>query len=259
MISFDGVEIEFSNMGLFSTSEPWIHPKRIIDSYEIIFCVDGSFHMVEENTYYHIEPQTAFFLLPNKLHSGFRKTSSPIKFYWLHFYCSNFEKLNLKKIYTSNYPTATISYLFKELISLQSQEESKVLLDVKLVELLIRLSAFERKVNNKIVTEIKEHIRINADKCITPSQIASKFGYTSGHLSRLFTKNLGISLRDYVIRVRIEYIKSLLLNSNYYIKEITELCHFENENNFVKFFKHHTGLTPTEYRNNNSGLHINAK
>ncbi len=256
MISFDGVDITFSNMGLFDTDKPWTHPKRIIDSYELIYCLEGSFYIIENNNTYLIKEGTLLFLYPDLQHVGFRQTTTPTKFYWLHFHCNGFEKLRLQKKYSTTFNNIN-EHIFRELSSLQAQAHNQTLLDIKLTELLIKLSTPIEVTYSKLFTEIKEYIRVNAGKSLTPQEIADKFKYSSGYLSRLFTKTIGIPLKNYIIEQRLSFIKSLLLNSNYSIKEVSDICDFWHENNFVKFFKYHTGITPSEYRNQHASVHIN--
>ena len=43
--------------------------------------------------------------------------------------------------------------------------------------------------------------------------------------------------------------KDLLKYTDLAIKEIVYKLHFPNQSVFFKFFKAHTGLTPSEYRN----------
>ena len=256
MISFDSIAVNFSNMGLFYTDQPWIHPKRIINTYELIYCIEGSFQIIENEINYHLEPGSLLILYPHMMHAGVRKTDKLVKFYWLHFYCNDFEKLNLKKQYKIN-ETEIDSFIFNELNSLQTQEGKKLLQDVKLLEILLKMGYKQQQDSRKIFNDIKEYIRLNANKSINVESIAESFHYSAGHLSRIFKKTIGLPLRNYIINTRIHYIKNLLLNSGASIKEISALCDFYDENIFVKFFKHNTGITPTQYRNKHGNAHTN--
>ena len=257
MIKFGDIELTFSNMGLFSTQEQWIHPTRVINSYELIFVLKGEFDMKESDKIYNLRPQTLFVLEPDLKHCGVKKTDGQVKFYWLHFYCNGFEKLGLKKIY-QNAAHEKESYLFQEIMTHQ-QTGNGLLCDIKLAELLIKLSGTDKIARSKSASEIIEYIRINSDKFLTVSEISSHFGYSGDHCSRLVKNALGISLQALLCNTKINHIKACLLNTNSPVKEIAETCGFEDENTFVKFFKYHTGLSPTGYRNTYNGLKMNNK
>ena len=42
-------------------------------------------------------------------------------------------------------------------------------------------------------------------------------------------------------------------------QEIALQCGFDDENKFVKFFKYHEGITPTQFRNRFFHVHMNSK
>ena len=50
-----------------------------------------------------------------------------------------------------------------------------------------------------------------------------------------------------------------MANTDDTLKSLAGQCGFEDENAFVKFFRYHAGLTPTEYRNRFFRVHRNEK
>ena len=257
MIYFDNIRLKFSNMGLFNTNEPWIHPKRIINSYEIIYVLNGNFKIVENDATYSLKTNDILFLSPNVIHYGTEKTSGEIKFFWLHFYCDNFADLQLKKYYANE--KNNNHYIFRELMHLQQTASNHTLTTLKLAELLLKLQNNDADSQTKLISEIKEYIRINTDKKLTVKNISTQFGYNKDYLAKSFSKKVGISLQEYIIQERIRYIKTYLLNTNFSIKEIAAACNFEDENTLIKFFKYNTNTTPTKYRNSHNNLHMNKK
>ena len=210
--------------------------------------------MVEDGTLYHLEPNNLLFLHPDVQHRGLKKTSTPIHFFWLHFYCDNFSSLNLKKIY-SNPILKNEMYIFREIMNAQ-QEKQKLLCELKVAELLIRLTMLSSQ-PKQIVSEIMEYIRINSSENLSVSKTSSHFGFTPEYCNKLFKDSLGTTLSAYINKHKIRYIKSLLLNSTLSIKEIAVSCSFEDQNLFVKYFKYQTGVSPTEYRNTHTCVNTN--
>ena len=58
-------------------------------------------------------------------------------------------------------------------------------------------------------------------------------------------KSTPLAYRD---ALRIKRAKELLTSSFSTISEISDVCSFDNPSYFIRFFKKHTGLTPSEYR-----------
>ena len=60
---------------------------------------------------------------------------------------------------------------------------------------------------------------------------------------------LGISLKHYIIRVKLEIVKEVLISSDKSIKEIARYVSFDDEKYLMRLFKQNEGVTPSEYRN----------
>ena len=78
---------------------------------------------------------------------------------------------------------------------------------------------------------------------------ADKLCLTPKYLSKLIKQASGRSAPDWIDEFVVLEAKNLLKYSNMAIKEIVFQLHFPNQSVFYKFFKTHTGMTPSEYRN----------
>ncbi|SDD40523.1 two-component system, response regulator YesN [Paenibacillus sp. UNCCL117] len=99
-------------------------------------------------------------------------------------------------------------------------------------------------VMEQIYAYVKEHL---ADD-MTREDIASFVNFNPAYLSRLFKKESGISLFDYILQERVEKAKQLLADTGLKISEIAEMTGYGNFSHFTKMFKKVTGHTPQEYR-----------
>ena len=77
---------------------------------------------------------------------------------------------------------------------------------------------------------------------------ADKLCLTPKYLSKLVKLSSGRSAPDWIDSFGILEAKNLLKYSDKPIKEIVYLLNFPNQSVFYKFFKAHTGMTPSEYR-----------
>lgn len=78
--------------------------------------------------------------------------------------------------------------------------------------------------------------------------LAKHVGMSDSHLSRLFSKEVGMSVSQYVAALRCEEAASLLKGSDLPIWEIAAYVGYLDSNYFVKVFKKQYGMTPSEYR-----------
>ena len=78
---------------------------------------------------------------------------------------------------------------------------------------------------------------------------ADKLCLTPKYLSKLVKQASGRSAPAWIDSFVILEAKNMLKYSDKTIKEIVYALHFPNQSVFYKFFKAHTGITPSEYRN----------
>ena len=77
---------------------------------------------------------------------------------------------------------------------------------------------------------------------------AGKLCLTPKYLSKLIKQASGRSAPEWIVDFVILEAKNLLKYSDCTIKEIVYKLNFPNQSVFYKFFKSHTGMTPSEYR-----------
>lgn len=253
MLRIDQTTLNFSNMGLFDSDSEWIHPTVTIDSFELILVVAGEVFLREEETHYHLKKGDLLLLDAGKEHGGSKISVGHTSFYWLHFYTSDVHSIApFKKL--SPVPNAV--NVFQKLMHLQ--ESNPKLAELILAQFLLECEP-PNEYGNKTAHEISEFIRIHANSPLTVTEIAHRFGYSADHLSRLLRREFGYDTKTAIIKKRMEHIESLLINTNHSIKEVAEQCGFDDENKFVKFFKYHKNLTPSNFRNQYFHIHMNTK
>jgi AraC-like DNA-binding protein len=68
------------------------------------------------------------------------------------------------------------------------------------------------------------------------------------HFCKLFKKATGMTLTEYVARVRVEKAKALLVDPSLRISEVVFAAGFGSIPRFNSVFKRYVGMPPTEYR-----------
>lgn len=254
MLTIDGIDFSFSNMGLFDSETEWIHPTISVQTYEIIFVVEGEVNLFEDTENYSLTKGDMIILSPNTVHGGSKKSYGHTSFYWLHFTCSNIEKIFSQKL--SRPLESETTRTFSEIMHYQSSSHD--IAELTLAKFLLEQNRPHEQ-GNRIAHEIAEFIRANSQKALTVGDVGRRFGYNPDHVSRILKREFGQDTKTMITKKRLEYIESLLINSQFSIKDIASSCSFSDENTFVKFFKYHTGITPTAFRNKYYHLHINTR
>ncbi len=96
-----------------------------------------------------------------------------------------------------------------------------------------------------------EYIRQNLDHDISRGEIADAIYLNPEYLSRLFKKETGVALNEFIVREKIEQAKSMLEETNIPVSVIALKIGYTNFSYFSQVFKKHTGFSPMEYRQQN--------
>ena len=80
------------------------------------------------------------------------------------------------------------------------------------------------------------------------SELARELGISKSMLSRRFRQVMGVPFRAYLVRLRLEKAKALLLTRHVSITEVAQMVGFGDLPRFDKLFKRYAGVTPSAYR-----------
>lgn len=107
---------------------------------------------------------------------------------------------------------------------------------------------------SKPVTVCIDYIYAHIKERITIENLAEFTGLSTSYLSRLFKKETGVSVSDYVREKKIEKAQHLLKFCDYSLIEIANYLSFSSQSHFIQLFKDFTGMTPKKYRDLHSSL-----
>jgi YesN/AraC family two-component response regulator len=98
------------------------------------------------------------------------------------------------------------------------------------------------------VERTKDYVRKHYREKIYLDDIAESIGISPTHLSKLFKKETGQCLQDYINEERVYRASNLLMYSDFSLAEIAEYVHFPSQSYFGKIFKQIKGVSPRVFR-----------
>jgi two-component system response regulator YesN len=96
----------------------------------------------------------------------------------------------------------------------------------------------------KVCDFVKKHL----EEPITREELASIVHLNPAYLSRLFKKEMGMSISDYIVKEKIDKSMELLKHTNIKVSTVADAVGYPNYSYFSKLFKTTVGVTPQEYR-----------
>jgi len=116
---------------------------------------------------------------------------------------------------------------------------------------VLRINGEEEISQADLSERMRNYIDINYYRNITPTSVAERYFVNSSYASRIFSKNVGITMNEYINQRRIERAKLLLASTSIPIGSISINVGFSDANYCARVFKRITGVTPREYREKN--------
>lgn len=102
--------------------------------------------------------------------------------------------------------------------------------------------------DRRLIKEITGYIYDHMNEHISLDDLAKSLCVNKGSISRVFKKNIGVSMSEFVSNIRLEKAVLLLLWSGKSVTEIAYECGFGSIRNFNRVFKTKFFCTPSEYK-----------
>ena len=100
---------------------------------------------------------------------------------------------------------------------------------------------------NRYVSEAKKYMEENLYRSLTVKEVSDRLFISDRYLYNLFVLHEKISPKKYLNDLRIKKAKALLKQKKATVTEVAVSVGFSDVLTFSRFFKTHTGKSPTEY------------
>ena len=258
--SENGIDFRFMNShdGFKAFNSHW-H-----DCMELIYVSEGSIHITLDDVKKTVSEGQLIIILPKQVHAGIPHADG-VKIYSFFL---DLESLTNKTYITSQFikPLIDGDFVFAnttnhpkiinklyEIINTPKKYHPVYIqgLYFELIGLLFEYAFISQKRSSTIkIKNILIYIQEHLSEEITPKNISEFFSYSESHLCRMFKNQMGVTVCKYVQNLRIENAKTLLLETNMEIRNISETCGFTDFSYFCRLFKASTNCSPSQFRKN---------
>lgn len=260
--------VHYNLCGKFESPSPeWMHLTRNLIDFELMAVTCGTLYIADSKREYVVSKGEYLLMSPDKFQHGYKQCDC--MFYWLHFSVpeNTFQIQNEadfsfdnSRIYIPS--TGRLSFMERMIVLMKQLQDSNKryhnsLLNNSLTSAVVYELYCQGKVYTKynnqnkpmqIYNDIIDYISYHACENIRVSEIADYFGYNEKYLSTLFKAQSGISLKQFMLRAKMDVAKAELTDSNHSIAQIAYNVGFNDTHNFTNSFKKITGLSPSIYR-----------
>lgn len=141
------------------------------------------------------------------------------------------------------------SSLYEEILRFQTGDELRNWIEDTCIKLMKHISSKRQNTTEMLLQRAKNYIRENyGDEEMSIQKVADYLHISPSYLSLIFKKDDGVTFLKYLVGIRLEAAKDLLVNSDLKTAEIAEKIGYPDINYFSYFFKKNFGMSPREYR-----------
>lgn len=232
---------------------------------EIFVLLKGNIEFLIENRTYSLAKRDILLINETEIHTIRATEDSEYERVTLHILPSFFDKYEItdyKKVFSDRAPgrynlvqghspdgTKIGELIMKIDTYIQENPICDKVIDAVVIELLYLLnkaSLSKGEKGNKTVSEIFRYINENLTEPLTLDALAEKFYISKSHMCRIFKKEVGFSIRDYITQKRIICVQQYC-QEGMSITEAAFRAGFENYSNFYRIYVDRVGSSPREF------------
>jgi AraC family transcriptional regulator len=113
-----------------------------------------------------------------------------------------------------------------------------------------KIFAPKGKLSSGQLKKVIDHVRSSTHANISLTDLASCVHLSPFHFSRLFRQTLGVSPYQFVLQMKIEHAKKMILHYSGSLSEIAYSLNFTDQAHFSNVFKKITGICPRQFMQN---------
>jgi AraC-like DNA-binding protein len=241
--------IKFSFGGRFTSKGLWKHPERVQNTTELIIMTSGEAHIRVGEVPYSISKGDVMCINSGVPHCGF-EYSEGVSFIWLHF-TGALTEMRIPVI-SSPPDTARLELISRQLLHYANtdgypEEAANYLIRLLIIELTRNVNK-DGTTNARTCAAICHFIELNCELPLRTADVSMHFNYNKDYLGRIFKAEKNCTVKEYIDSVRLKKIKDSLMVYTLTLQEISDKFGFSDYKYFLKFFKYHEGISPSEFR-----------
>lgn len=138
--------------------------------------------------------------------------------------------------------------VYQEISVMESYGQVLSFFEKEIIRISSQITGIDIARDNSVIFRIKQYVLKNYRNNISLNELSQTIYLSASYLSTYFKKQTGQTISDYMIMVRIEQAKRLLVESNNTVNQIAEQVGYPGYRYFSTLFKNVTGVTPIHYR-----------
>jgi len=247
---------KISYCALKKCSPYWRLQPQSVDKYDITYIIKGNARYTIDRKIYELGPGDLICLVEGVEIEAVTYPKNP-----MHCFSVNFNSLYAITTRALPFPPISVNKigirkelveLFREMTLSWSNKQDGYIMKTRALLMLIlhRLNEILVLKNDNMsgdyrINKITRFIATHYSDKLTVKDLAELVNLNKAYLGRLFKKQTGISIDQYIIKIRVQNAENMLQSGDYKVHEVAEHCGFNDVSHFYKLFRATRGFSPS--------------
>jgi len=235
----------------------WRIQPQHVDKYDITYIIKGNVRYTIDRKTYELGPGDLICLTEGAEIEAVTNTKNPMRCFSVNF--SSFyaaatrapplppqpmiKNIGIRKELVELFREMTLSWSGKQDGYIMKTRALLMLILHRLNEILV--SRNDNMTGDYRINRITRFIAAHYQDKITVKDLAELVNLNKAYLGRLFKRQTGISIDQYITKIRIRNAENMLQSGGYKVHEVAEHCGFSDVFHFYKMFRAARGFSPS--------------
>lgn len=234
----------------------WDHPVPFTD-FDLWYVVSGEGTMTLQGTSYAVSPGCLIVMRPGDRPHALQNEDDRLTIIFAHFLVTGeADCCVLPPRYTKFDKRSEVEWMLHRILEADERKDSlaQVRFDAWMRLLLLELFARSAQTEPGGLNPDQKAAMQRAERYVracggqtTVHEVAARLGLSPAYLARLFKRHAAISLKEYLVRIKLEQARLLLTESSMSPTQVALSLHYADVYVFSKLFRKYYGLPPTQY------------
>lgn len=245
--------LNFEDITMYQLQNGLEFRQRFLDRFFLLYTQKGTFDITMNKQTFHLDEKSVLLIPPYQFIKGTPEQNNEIHeciLFTLEFQCDYFNFFQIDNYLLLNEAESLetlLTELYNECKTVNSNNcynDAWLLLIIRALKRLSIGHSEQLQLAEKVRTYILHHVM----QPITVTEISEILKYNKDYLCRVFKREYGCSIKEFINKEKINLSKRLLQTSDLPVATISQMLGWDDVNLFFKYFKYHEKTTPTQYR-----------
>lgn len=254
---YEHFPVEVAHAVRRATWEGWKIPERRIWNHELVMLLRGQGYISIRGERFAVQPGDLILFYPGVWHSLWVESEPYMEFIGLHFELpEGTEMIKLPEIMHVG-KNSRIEQLIKEAHETFVKKtylhtwRQNALAEQVLCEICLHQQKRHTPAEARYIAGAIEYIHSQPYRDVPLEELLEQAGVQKTQFLQAFRRVTGTTPKQYILTLRLEHARDLLMETNWPIAQIAEESGFDDAFYFSRCFKQHFAVSPREYRKRN--------